>query len=118
LIGATPMLASHEMELFLTRAEEKFAREFIVSNGLESRRVLGVHVGSGATKNLALKRWPLSSYVELLKHLTKAEPQLAVLLFGGSEEREPHARIRAEISSAGIFFPETRNFRQTAALLK
>jgi len=40
------------------------------------------------------------------------------MLFGGSEEREAHARIRAEISSTSIFLPETRNFRQTAALLK
>jgi ADP-heptose:LPS heptosyltransferase len=118
LIGAQPLRASHEMELFLMPAEEKFAREFVATNRLESRRVLGVHVGSGATKNLALKRWPLPNYIELLQRLTAAQPQLAVLLFGGSEEREPHARIRAEVSSASIFFPETRNFRQTAALLK
>jgi len=118
LIGAKPMLASHEMELFLTAAEEKFAREFVATNRLDSRRVLGVHVGSGATKNLALKRWPLDRYVELLRQLTTARPQIAVMLFGGSEEREAHARIRAEISSTSIFLPETRNFRQTAALLK
>jgi ADP-heptose:LPS heptosyltransferase len=118
LVGAKPLLASHEMELFLTPAEEKFAGEFIATNRLESRRVLGVHVGSGATKNLALKRWPLPNYIELLKRLTAGRPQLAVLMFGGSEEREPHARIRREIPSARILFPETRNFRQTAALLK
>ncbi|HWN93405.1 MAG TPA: glycosyltransferase family 9 protein [Methylomirabilota bacterium] len=118
LIGAKPMLGSHEMQLFLTPAEEKFAREFVATNRLESRRVLGIHVGSGATKNLALKRWPLPNYIELLKRLTTAQPQLAVLLFGGPEEREPHARIRTDVSSAGIFVAETRNFRQTAALLK
>jgi ADP-heptose:LPS heptosyltransferase len=118
LIGAKPLLASHEMELFLTPTEKEFAHEFVATNRLESRRVLGVHVGSGATKNLAFKRWPLDHYADLLKQLTTAQPQLAVLLFGGSEEREPHARIRAEIPSASIFFPETRNFRQTAALLK
>lgn len=116
LIGAKPLLAEHEMELFLTPAEEQFAREFIAMNHLESRRVLGLHIGSGATKNLMLKRWPLENYIELLKRLTKAQPQLAVLLFGGTEEREPHARIRAEVSN--LFFPETRNFRQAAALMK
>lgn len=118
LIGAKPVLTSHEMELFLMPAEEQFAREFIATNHLESRRVLGVHVGSGGTKNLALKRWPLENYIELLKRLTTAHPQLAVLLFGGPEEAEAHARIRREVSNANILVPETRNLRQAAALLK
>jgi len=118
LIGAKPLLATHEMELFLAPAEENFAREFVVNNQLGSRRLLGVHVGSGGTKNLALKRWPLEHYIELLKRLTKARPELAVLLFGGPEEREAHARIRAEIPGNNIFIPETRNLRQAAALLK
>lgn len=118
LIGAKPTLASHEMELFLTSSEEQFAHEFVARHRLESRRVLGIHVGSGATKNLELKRWPLPNYIELLKRLTAAQPQLAVLLFGGPQEREAHARICAEIPNAGLFVPGTRNFRQAAALLK
>jgi ADP-heptose:LPS heptosyltransferase len=118
LIGAKTLLASHEMELFLTPAEENFAREFVAANHLESRRVLGIHIGSGATKNLMLKRWPLPNYLALLKRLTAAHPQLAVMMFGGAEEREPHAQIRSEISGNQLFFPETRNFRQAAALLR
>lgn len=118
LVTAKPMLAAHEMELFLTPAEDQFAREFGAANQLASRRVLGVHVGSGGTKNLALKRWPLAHYIDLLKQLTAAQPQLAVLLFGGPEEREAHARIRAEVASANILIPETRNLRQAAALMK
>jgi len=61
LIGAKPMLGAHKMELLLTPAEEQFARDFIATNRLEPRRILGIHVGSGATKNLALKRWPLAN---------------------------------------------------------
>jgi ADP-heptose:LPS heptosyltransferase len=118
LIGARPMLASHEMELFLTPAEEQFALEFVTPNQLSSRPVLGVHVGSGGTKNLALKRWPLAHYIELFKRLTAAQPQLAVLLFGGPEERESHTRIRTEVASANILVPETPNLRQAAALMK
>jgi len=118
LIGAKTMLASHDMELFLTAAEEQFALEFVTPNQLAYRRVLGVHVGSGGTKNLILKRWPLEPYIELLKRLTAAQPQLAVLLFGGPEEREAHARIRTEVASANILAPETRNLRQAAALMR
>ena len=118
LIGAKPMLASHEMELFLTAAEEQFALEFVTPNQLAYRQVLGVHVGSGGTKNLMLKRWPLEHYIQLLKRLTAAKPQLAVLLFGGPEEREAHARIRSQVASANILVPETRNLRQAAALMR
>jgi ADP-heptose:LPS heptosyltransferase len=118
LMGAKTLLASHDMELFLTPAEEQFAREFAAAHQLTSRRVLGIHVGSGGTKNLTLKRWPLVNYIELLKRLTTSHPQVTVLLFGGPEEREAHARIHTEVASPHIVIPETRNLRQAAALLK
>ena len=118
LIGGKTLLASHDMELFLTPVEEQFAREFVRVNQLTSRPMLGVHVGSGGTKNLPLKRWPLPNYIALFKRLTVMHPQVTVLLFGGPEEKEAHARIRAEVASASILVPETRNLRQAAALLK
>jgi ADP-heptose:LPS heptosyltransferase len=118
LIGARTLLSSHSMELFLTPAEEQFAREFMSANQLESRRVLGVHVGSGGTKNLPLKRWPLPNYIELFKRLIAGDPQLAVLLFGGPEEKESHVSICEAVASPNILVPETRNLRQAAALLK
>lgn len=118
LIGAKPLLASHELELFLTPAEQQWADEFLANNSLRGRTRLGIHVGSGGTKNLALKRWPLDHYIELLKRLTNSQPELALLLFGGPEEQTAHARIRAEVLSQKIFAPETNNMRQAAALMK
>jgi ADP-heptose:LPS heptosyltransferase len=118
LIGAKALLLSHEMELFLTPAEERFAREFVSANRLDSRRILGVHVGSGGTKNLPLKRWPLSNYIELFKRLTAEQPECSVVLFGGPEEKESHEQIRHAVASPNILIPETRNLRQVAALLK
>jgi ADP-heptose:LPS heptosyltransferase len=118
LIGARPLLASHDMELFLTPDDEQFARNFALENQLTTRRVLGVHVGSGGTKNLPLKRWPLPNYIELFRQLAKTQPDAAVMLFGGPEERAAHARILAESPSLLIVAPETRNLRQAAAMLK
>ena len=118
LIGGKTLLASHEMELLLTPAEEQFAREFAAANQFATRRVLGVHVGSGGTKNLSLKRWPLPSYIELFKQLTAKRAEVVVVLFGGPEEREAHARIQAELTGSGILVPETKNLRQAAALLR
>lgn len=118
LIGAKSMLSTHELELFLTAAEHQWADEFIAKNSLTARQRLGVHVGSGGTKNLALKRWPIEGYIELLKRLSISHPQLAMLLFGGPEEQEAHARLRAEVQNPNIFTPETRDMRQAAALMK
>jgi len=118
LIGARTMLASHEMEIVLAPAEEQWAQEWISANHLGARPRLGVHVGSGGTKNLALKRWPLPSWIEFLRQFTAARPEVAVLLFGGPEEGEPHAQIRREFPRAAIFAPETKNLRQAGALIK
>jgi heptosyltransferase II len=118
LIGAKTLLPSHEMELELTEAERNWATAYLAQKNLHGRKRLGIHVGSGGTKNLALKRWPLENYIALLKQFTSARPDVAVILFGGPEEVQPHARIRAEIPSANIFTPETKNLRQAGALMK
>ncbi len=118
LIGGQTLLTSHEMEVFLTPTEERFAQEFASANRFAARRVLGVHVGSGGTKNLPLKRWPLPNYVELFKRLLAVRTDMAIVLIGGPEEREAHSLIRAEVPSNDILVPETKNLRQAAALLR
>jgi ADP-heptose:LPS heptosyltransferase len=118
LIGAKVLLPSHEMELSLTPAEEAWAGEYVARHQLVARRCLGIHVGSGGTKNLALKRWPLDHYVALLRKLTAARPDLSILLFGGPEEQQAHARIRSEVSSPNILIPDSKTLRQAGALMK
>ena len=118
LVGAQPRLAAHEMEIYLTPAEVEWAGTFAQEHQLSTRRVLGLHVGSGGTKNLTLKRWPLENYRALLQQLLAAHPQATVLLFGGPEEREAHAHLRAALNSPRILQPETRNLRQAAALMR
>lgn len=118
LIGAKVLLSSHEMELPLSPAEQGWAGEYAARHQLALRKCLGVHVGSGGTKNLALKRWPLDHYIALLKKLTAARPDLAILLFGGPEEQQAHARIRAEVPSPNILVPESKNLRQAGALMR
>jgi len=118
LIGAKPQLPSHRYELFLTSAEEAWASEFVARNKLEGRRLLGVHVGSGGTKNLALRRWPKENYVALFRELNRRNPEVTVLLMGGSEETVAHEFILREMNSPLVIQPETRSFRQAAALIK
>ncbi len=118
LIGAKTLLPSHEMELVLTDAEDKWAEEYLTRNKLARRKCLGIHVGSGSTKNLTLKRWPLENYIALLQRITADQPHVAVVLFGGPDEIDAHGQIAANMCSGSIFTPQTKNFRQAAALMK
>jgi ADP-heptose:LPS heptosyltransferase len=118
LIGGKKKLPSHEMEVFLTPDEEKWAGEFLAQNKLAGRKILGLHVGSGGTKNLSLKRWPLSHYLALLQRLNRERPDLYVLLFGGPEEIKDHPVLLAQVNRDLTLEAKTQNFRQTAALLK
>lgn len=118
LIGGKILLPFHEMEVTLTNSEQAWAQQFLTANQLAGRPKLGIHVGSGGTKNLALKRWPLEQWIALLKRVTAERPDIGVIMFGGPEEKEPHATIRREMSSPSLFTPETRNLRQAGALIR
>lgn len=118
LIGAQKKLAAHEMEFFLTPAEEKFAEEFWTKAGLADRKVLGIHVGSGGTKNLPLKRWPVKNYAGLVRQLNKERPDIRVLLFGGPEEKKDHEIVLAQANRELTLEAKTKNLRETAALMK
>jgi heptosyltransferase II len=117
-VNASPKLPSHEMEMFLTPAEEQWAATFLTEHQLNGRKVLGVHVGSGGTKNLPLKRWPLAQYVELICRLNRELPDVSVLLFGGPEEARDHEVVLGKADRKLVLQAATRNLRQTAALLR
>jgi ADP-heptose:LPS heptosyltransferase len=118
LIGATKKLPTHEIEIFLTPNEEKWAAEFLAKNKLAAQKILGVHVGSGGTKNLPLKRWPLKNYAGLIRRLNKERPNIRVLLFGGPEETKDHQVVLAQANRDLTLEAKTQNLRQTAALMK
>ena len=96
LIGAKKKLPSHALEIFLTPDEEKWAGDFLAQQRLNDRKLLGIHVGSGSTKNLLLKRWPLKHYLELIQRLNRERNDVRVLLFGGPDEAKDHQVILAQ----------------------
>ena len=118
LLGATVKLSSHEMEIFLTQEEEEWAEEFLASHKLAGQKILGVHVGSGSTKNLRLKRWPLKNYAGLIRRLNKERPDIRVLLFGGPDETKDHQVVFAQSNRDLTREAKTQNLRQAAALMK
>ena len=118
LIGAKVKLPRHEIEIFLTPDEKKWAGEFLAKNKLAGRKILGVHVGSGGTKNLPLKRWPLKNHAGLIRRLNRERPDIHVLLFGGPEETRDHQVVLAQADPGLTMEAKTQNLRQTAALIE
>ncbi|HTY87991.1 MAG TPA: glycosyltransferase family 9 protein [Candidatus Acidoferrum sp.] len=118
LLGGAKKLPAHALELFLQPAEETWADAFVAQHGLAGPKLLGIHVGSGGTKNLRFKRWPLTHYEELIRRVNRERPDLRVLLFGGPEEVRDHAALLAQVNPALTFDVKTQNLRQTAALMK
>jgi ADP-heptose:LPS heptosyltransferase len=118
LLGAEKKLPSHEIEIFLKPDEEKWADDFLAKNKLAGKKVLGVHVGSGGTKNLPLKRWPLKNYAGLMRRLNRERPDIRVLLFGGPEETKDHQVVLAQSNRDLTLEAKTQNLRETAALMK
>ena len=118
LLGAKVKLPSHEIEIFLTPDEHRWANEFLTDRKLAGQKILGVHVGSGGTKNLPLKRWPLKNYAGLIRRLNKERPDIHVLLFGGPEETKDHQVVLAQSNRDLTLEAKTQNLRQTAALMK
>jgi ADP-heptose:LPS heptosyltransferase len=117
-IGAKPLMPRHEYEIFLSPVELQWAKDFIAQHNWGRRKRLGVHVGSGGTKNLALRRWPLDHYLALFKELHQGHPELGILLFGGPAEQKDHQTVRAQTSRDQVLIAPTANLRQAAALLK
>lgn len=118
LLGKKPVLTRHKLEIFLSPAEDEWAGSFIELKGLGSRRWIGVHVGSGGTKNLTLKRWPLAHWLELLKKVTRTWPDLGIVLFGGPEERPDIEHLLGSLNSPLVIRAESRNLREAGALMR
>ena len=117
LLGIKPQLPSHSYELYLSSDEEAFAEQFIQTESLEGQRLLGVHVGSGGTKNLALRRWPLNHYQRLFREAQLRIPGLHILLFGGPEEQAAHEQLARAVPNS-LHLPRTPTLRKAAALVK
>ena len=66
--------------------EENWADDFLAEHSWRAENCSAIHVGSGGTKNLPLKRWPLKNYAGLIRRLNRERRDISVLLFGGPEE--------------------------------
>jgi ADP-heptose:LPS heptosyltransferase len=118
LFEKRPLLPKHELEMFLSEKDHDWAASFLKANGLSERKWLGIHAGSGGTKNLALKRWPLEQYIKLVGRVRDSWPDLGILFFGGAEEEPDLQRILAAHNSPLQVRVRSDTLRQAAALIQ
>jgi ADP-heptose:LPS heptosyltransferase len=117
LLGGRPLLQSHSLEIHLTPEDTAWADQFVAANRLSGRPLVGLHAGSGGTKNLKLKRWPLSHWIELLARATREWPEAAFLLFGGPDEDKELFELRDRVGGASLL-RVSGTLRGGAALMK
>lgn len=117
LLGVASPAKVLDSEIFFSAAEKQWAEDFLRKNQLGGKTLVGIHAGSGKTKNLILKRWPVDSYIQLLEKLLAAYPGLVVLLFGGPEEKEDNEKILGSFQRARVMAVPSRTMKEAAALL-
>ncbi len=115
LLGRDPIIANPAYELFLSPDELAWAERWVSDHHLVGRRWLGVHVGSGGTKNLALRRWPETHWAGLFARLRESHPDLSIAAFGGPGEIGAHQRLRNQ--APNVLFPVFPDLRHAAALI-
>ncbi len=109
-------LKNPKYEIFLSGEEMEFAKEFIRENNLGGKKIIGFHIGSGSTKNLSSRRWPLKNYIELSEKLLNFNEDISILLFGKEEEKE-NEKI-SEIDRNRIKIVKTNNIKETASVAR
>jgi len=80
-------IEEHRLELYPDDENFEKADLFLKNHDLKDYRLIGIHPGSGITKNLALRRWPPERWSELCKLITR-DDKTCVLIFGSSNEDE------------------------------
>jgi len=118
LMGLREPEAPIDCELFFSSEEKDWANRFVLTRNLAGRILFAVQVGSGKTKNLMLKRWPVENYITVIQQVIAQNPDVSVLLFGGPEEKEDNERILAKIENPALLPVPSRTMKEAAALLK
>lgn len=81
----------------------------------EHTPLIGLQVASFPTK--AYRDWPIESFMELCARIRRDWPRAHFLIFGGSEERQRTAALKARLGPAATLYAGCLSLRQTGALM-
>jgi len=107
-------------KICLSKEDKEKANKFMKENKLKDKKIIGIHAGSGTTKNMRLKRWPLDRYKELINNILKNDKnkKFKILLFGGPEEENENRSIIEKIKDNRVILVKTGSVRETAAIIE
>ncbi|MDW8343474.1 MAG: glycosyltransferase family 9 protein [Verrucomicrobiae bacterium] len=110
--------AQPQTELVLTAADEQAAEAWRRSEGIPTDVPwLGLHTYSSTFKNMHRKCWPKEKFVELIRELSAAHPQIRFLVFSGPSDREVNAWILQQVRER-VHLVERPNLREALVLLR
>jgi len=113
-LGIKAIKRDMKLSLPITENDLDYADSFM--RGLSKRRYLiGIHAGSGETKNFRMKRWPKDKFVQLINKLNKKYSS-NIILFGGSNELRLMNNIPKNVVNKVVIFSE--DIMKVAALIK
>ncbi|MCG8456383.1 MAG: hypothetical protein MI919_08875, partial [Holophagales bacterium] len=86
-----------ELHLLPDAGAERRAGRWIAEQSLDGKKLIGIHPGSGATKDLWLKRLPPAKWARVIEGLYDVDASLAVVLLGGPEEQALCRQLAAAV---------------------
>jgi ADP-heptose:LPS heptosyltransferase len=117
LLDKKKKVKNHRYGIYFSKNEEEVADNFIRKNKLENKILIGFHVGSSSTKNLALRRWPAKNYAELTRKLLDSDERIRILLFGSKEEEKENLQI-SKVDPERIIIVKEEDIKNSATILK
>ncbi len=109
-----------DVELFVSKEDEKFANNVLKKNKIESKFLIGI--APGGAKNLGqemkVKRWPVPKYVKLCNELTKNKHVKIMLVGSKQDKRQCDAVVALAKNKKQLYnMAGKATFKQTAALI-
>jgi len=85
-------------QIILSKAEKKYAEDFIQENNINKEKLIGIHMG-------ASPRWPSKVWHKdnLREFIKKAEKEnYNILVFGGPDEIKEHEKLKQDLEKENI----------------
>ncbi len=108
----------HRLEIHVPEMAREKAAAFGAALDAGHRRIIGMHPGSGQTKNLVLRRWAPEKWAELIKALS-CDGDARIVLFGSPDEDglRQEIRKRADVADNVLVEAPQGTILETAALM-
>ncbi|MDD3045474.1 MAG: glycosyltransferase family 9 protein [Candidatus Delongbacteria bacterium] len=106
---------SVKMTVKLISKDRELAEDYIKSNSLSDKVLVGIHAGSDKFKNMEKKRWGSGKYIELIRSFSDLK-NIHFILFGGKPENGLNEMICSE-SGENCTVLKNVTFFHSAALI-